>query len=383
MRSIIKGRKNEQSEEKIEEVKFKVHKFTPRLKPKDRRNVIVFSCFSEFGTEILGSVYCIPSLLAKHPGKYSIIMGWKGRAFLYKHLVDEFWEIDEQHMWLRKYCRAFHHYSVNLSKLEEQARKTGTLIDPLTMGSEAVYPVVSKCLRCGKSVRRTKRGQVCRGCKFIYNHPGFFERMEESKKLAVWPVISQEKKEAMGKYLKPNSIGITARNRAAYGRNLPPIFYERLIYQLEDMGYNPIWLGEKTSTHPCPFERIFDFTSMSESDDLECTLGLVSHLKFTIQFWTASTRLAGLVDTPYILFESPDQIYGGAGSPGHEGFRLKLCTKGDKGKLVLCHYNDIASSHDTALDLVKQAVRGVEEGDYGEILGMVDNEYWSRRIWKA
>jgi alkanesulfonate monooxygenase SsuD/methylene tetrahydromethanopterin reductase-like flavin-dependent oxidoreductase (luciferase family) len=46
-------------------------------------------------------------------------------------------------------------------------------------------------------------------------------------------------------YLKPNSVGIFARGRAMYGRNLSPEFYVNLIKMLEDLGYNPIWLGEK------------------------------------------------------------------------------------------------------------------------------------------
>jgi hypothetical protein len=139
------------------------------------------------------------------------------------------------------------------------------------------------------------------------------------------------------------------------------------------MGYHPVWLGEKTSIHPCPFPRILDFSSMPEANDLECTLGLVSHLKFTIQFWTASTRLAGLVGVPFIIFESPDQIIGA----GHEGLRLELCTRGEK-KLVLSHFNDIANDHNTAFPLVRRAVREIENGNYSENWDMVDKKHWGK-----
>ena len=376
---IIKSSKKD-IEESIEEVGFKINKFNARVRP-SKKDTVIFSCFSEFGTEILGSVYCIPILMNRLRGKYSIVMGWKGRSFLYRHLVDEFWEIDEKHMWLRKYCRAFHHHSRNLSKIEERASQEGTLIGAAEMGNVAVFPTLSICPACGKSIRQTKAAQICRSCNASFWVPGLFEDVNNSKKKAVWPFVSDEKRLAMSKYLKPNSVGITARNRSCYGRNLPPIFYERLIYLLEDMGYNPVWLGEQTSIHPCPFDRIFDFSKMPESDDLECTLGLVSNLKFTIQFWTASTRLAGMVGTPYILFESPDQILGGAGSPGHEGLRLNLCTRGQS-KIVLAHFNDIAENHETAYKFIKRSVREIEVENYSDIFDMVDQSYWGERIWK-
>jgi hypothetical protein len=41
----------------------------------------------------------------------------------------------------------------------------------------------------------------------------------------------------------------------------------------------------------------------------------MTNLQFTIQFWTASTRLASMMGVPWILFESPDQIAGN----GQEG----------------------------------------------------------------
>jgi hypothetical protein len=42
-----------------------------------------------------------------------------------------------------------------------------------------------------------------------------------------------------------------------------------------------------------------DFSRLPEARDLELTLAIISQLQFTVQFWTASTRLAAMVGTPF------------------------------------------------------------------------------------
>jgi hypothetical protein len=362
----------------VNEIKFKVHKFNNRPKP-NRRNIVIFPCFSEFGTEVLGTLYCIPRLMqSKYMGKYSIVVGWHGRKFLYKNIVDEFWELGEEHQWLRKYCRAFHHDSKNLYRIERNICKMGHLVSPLELGTTATYPKLEKCLvsGCTGGIISNTAGQKCDKCEAIFPAIGLFENPIYYKKDARWPVINEEKKVYYNKYIKPNSVGITARNRDAYGRNLPVDFYKRLISLLENKGYNPVWIGEKETILPCPYPHIQDFSITDDAKDLENTLALVSQLKFTIQFWTASTRLAGLVGTPYILFESPDQIYGGDLTPGHEGFRSYLCTKGNK-KLVMAHYNSVVENYDAAFQLVERAIIELESGNYSDIAGMVaDEKHW-------
>ena len=362
----------------IKEIKLKVHKFNNRNKPTRRQNIVIFPCFSEFGTEVLGTLYCIPKLMQqRYSGKYSIAIGWHGRKFLYKNLVDEFWELDEEHQWLRKYCRAFHHHSKNLFRIEKNVCRMGHLVSALELGTPATYPKLEKCLvvNCGGGIISSDTEQKCDKCGVMFSPMGLFENPIHYKKDVIWPTISEEKKSYYAKYLKPNSVGITARNRDAYGRNLPADFYKRLIKTLEDKGYNPVWLGEKQTILPCPSD-ILDFSITEDAKDLENTLALVSQLKFTIQFWTASTRLAGLVGTPYILFESPDQVYGGNLTPGHEGFRMYLCTKGEK-KLVMAHYKSVLENYDAAFNLVERAIEEVEAGNYKDIAGMVSNEeYW-------
>ena len=169
--------------------------------------------------------------------------------------------------------------------------------------------------------------------------------------------------------LKPNSVGIIARGRKCYGRNLQPEFYVKLIDLLKSFGYNPVWLGEKQSIIPCPVDDILDFSSMEESRDLENTLALIKQLEFTIQFWTASTRLSAMVDTPFVLIESPDQIVG----MGQEGKRLNLTTFCDK-KMVFCHYMTMLENNDLAISLLDKVIQQVKNKDYSTVIGLVEDE---------
>lgn len=363
-----------EAEERVESIRFNIHKFTPRRRP-DRANVAIFPHFAEFGSELVESIYCLPILLnSKYQGKYSIVMGWAGRAYLYKHLVDEFWEIKPEHQHLREYCRAFHHTSKNLKLAEKNASEFGNVINtPQEYSHLCLTPRLNCCSdeTCKQPLLYTDSGQICIRCRKHHNRVGFYNEVQTAKRtLAVWPKTpSAEKLAYVDRYLKPNSVGVTARFRTCYGRNLPKEFYESLILRLESMGYNPIWIGEKETTLRSPFERITDFAASEDARDLETTLALVSKLKFTIQYWTASTRLAGLVGTPYVLFESPDQIWG----VGQEGIRLNLCTKG-KGKLVLAHYVNVRDDHKQAIDLSEKAIREVLESNYEPLIGMVESD---------
>ena len=103
----------------LDELAFNVFKFTPRKRP-DKSKVVIIPTFAEFGCESLIPLYCIPRFLQKqYMGYYSIAIGWYGRDYLYKHLVDEYWEIKEDYQHLRDYCLAFHNSSHNLKLLED------------------------------------------------------------------------------------------------------------------------------------------------------------------------------------------------------------------------------------------------------------------------
>ena len=79
----------------LSELKFKIFKFNNRPKPQDIKRILIISCFSEFGCESIGLHYCIPKVISCNPGAYVICVGWHGRDYLYRHLVDEYWEIEE------------------------------------------------------------------------------------------------------------------------------------------------------------------------------------------------------------------------------------------------------------------------------------------------
>ena len=127
-------------EEKIEDIKFNVYKLNNRPRPNDPRQVLIISCFSEFGCETVGALYCIPRIMKDHPNKYKIVVGWYGREYIYRHLADEFWETKPEHMWLREYARAFHHDSKNLKRAEEALGNFGIVVPSSPMGRVAISP---------------------------------------------------------------------------------------------------------------------------------------------------------------------------------------------------------------------------------------------------
>ena len=100
------------------------------------------------------------------------------------------------------------------------------------------------------------------------------------------------------------------------------------------------------------------------------TLAIISNLEFTVQFWTASTRLASMMGTPWILFESPDQIVGN----GQEGKRIALTTDDNKKKLVLAHYFNVYENHDMALQILDKAINEIKNDNWNDIVGMVNED---------
>jgi hypothetical protein len=365
------------SELSLDKVTFHVHKFNNRIKPSKKERVVIVSCFSEFGCETLGCMYCIPRLLKNFPGRYVIAMGWHGREYLYRHLVDEFWEIDEQYMWLRDYTRAFHHVSDNLKRLEEAATLHGDVIQSVVLGK---YAVSNMCRTCGKFWQEWRRqSEKCPACNSTVITRSIFTDIVNCKPHAKKIPRPDKKVLDWAKDLVgSNCVGIFARGRKTYGRNLPPDFYVNLIKLLENLGYSVIWLGEKQSTLPCPVDHVLDFSRMNESRDLEKTLAIICNLKFTIQFWTASTRLAGMMGTPFLLFESPEQIYASYSGlmSAQEGKRLELTTFGPK-KVVVSHYKSVLENPSKALDLVNQAIIEMNNQNWEDLIGLVEDKEFS------
>jgi hypothetical protein len=356
-------------EESLEDIQFNVYKLNNRPKPKDRRQILIVGCFSEFGCETVGVTYCLPAIFQRYPGKYKIVMGWYGREYFYRHLVDEFWEIKEEHQHLREHCRAFHHDSVNLKRIEKAATEHGMVMPSDHLGRIALG-VRCKSPKCNAFWPSMEIAEKCPYCQGTEIQQSFFGDIKYWKQYATRiPEPSKEKMEYAAQLLKPKSVGIFARGRKTYGRNLQPEFYVKLIALLEKLGYSPIWLGEKQSTQPCPVDHIVDFSRMKEAQDLETTLAIVKQLEFTVQFWTASTRLAGLMGVPYLLFESPDQIWG----RGQEGYRRNLCDFGPR-KLSVNHYLNVFNDNDGALEVIERCVKQMEEGNYEDDIGLVESQ---------
>jgi len=355
-------------EKSIDEIKFNIFKFTERVRPSSREDVIIISCFSEFGCEPIIPMYCIPQINKKYPGHYKIAIGWYGRDYLYKHLVDEYWELDESFQWLREYSRAFMNESKNLNRIEAQLLQFGMLYSSSVMGDMVLSYRCKKCNYVGADWETN--ADYCYACgsdnliSSVLSNTSYWKKYV--KKI---PIPCEEKIDFAKSLLKPNSVGIIARGRKCYGRNLQPEFYVKLIDLLKKNGYNPVWLGEKQSIIPCPVDDILDFSSMQEARDLENTLALIKQLEFTIQFWTASTRLSAMVDTPFVLIESPDQIVG----MGQEGKRLNLTTFCDK-KMVFCHYMTMLENNDLAISLLDKVIQQVKNKDYSTVIGLVEDE---------
>jgi hypothetical protein len=351
------------NEEKLVDVKFNVHKFTTKERPEKS---IIISCFSEFGCEVMGAMYCIPRIKEENPDAYIIVMGWWGRSYLYRHLVDEFWETQEQFQWLRDYALAFHNNSKNLKTIEKKVAEYGRVVTANDLGKMAVGNI---CRWCNHFWGQTEGVVKCPSCGSIDIEKGLFADIKGWREQVVKiPRPSEDKILEAKKLLGPKPVAITARNRATYGRNLQSEFYVKLIRLLEQMRYDPIWIGEKQTTLECPCPHIVDMTRREETRDLELTLAIVSQCKFTVQFWTASTRLAAIMGVPYLLFESPDQLYGG----GQESYRLGLCTMGPR-KICVSHFLNVLNDHNSALNLVQLCIQQMERGDFEDVLGLIEN----------
>lgn len=359
-------------EKNIENIGFNIFQYGLKQKPEDKKDILLICCFSEFGCEITGALYAFNAIKNKYPNKYYIVVGWYGREYIYRHLVDEFWEIKPEHMWLREYARAFHNDSRNLKTLEISLKEYGNVLGSADMGK---IIITSSCNNCGGLIGTVTKVEKCSVCNSLNINQSVFGDVVGHKKHAVRiPPPSQSKLDKATCYLGTNPVGIFARNRKCYGRNLPASFYVKLIRTLQSYNYTPIWLGEKQSVLECPVDDIVDFSRMSESRDLELTLSIIKQLKFTIQFWTASSRLAGIMGTPYILFESPDQIWGS----GQEGYRLNLTTFGPK-KLVISHYLNALNNLDETIEVVKKSIIEINSNNYNEIFALLDNEELVKR----
>jgi len=71
---------------------------------------------------------------------------------------------------------------------------------------------------------------------------------------------------------------------------------------------------------------------------------------------------------PYLLFESPDQIWG----KGQEGIRRNLCDFGPR-KLSVNHYLSVYGDNSGGLKIVKECMEEMSAGNYDDHIGMVED----------
>jgi len=88
-----------------------------------------------------------------------------------------------------------------------------------------------------------------------------------------------------------------------------------------------------------------------------------------------------LMGVPFLLFESPEQICVSlSGLMGaQEGKRLELTSFGPK-KVVLAHYTSVLQQQDEALKIVDRAISEMNEGNYDEMLGMVEDQQFAAQL---
>ena len=335
---------------------------------KKKETIFVFALV-EFGCELLLPHYLLPKICNKNKNKNIIVIGWYGREFLYKHLVDEFWEIEEKYMFLRETVRALHHNSKTIKKLEIYLRAFGEVVPSLKLGNALLQ---ARCINCSKAFGCKDANQICPVCFSKNVKPSFFASPQKNRNMYVPLPTPPVKARLWAKENSlPNMVGIFARNRQAYRRNLDLEFYYNLIQNLKRKGFNPVWLGEKQSVHECPDKSIKDFTNIPEARELENIISLLKECEFTIQFWTASTRLSLEANCPFLIVESPDQIYGA----GQEGIRLQLLNPNNvKNKVILCNFKKVFENIEEFNSIILNGIDQMITDDYSQIIGLVDDE---------
>jgi hypothetical protein len=113
-----------------------------------------------------------------------------------------------------------------------------------------------------------------------------------------------------------------------------------------------------------------DFSKTKEAKNLDFTLEILSKVKFSIQFWTASTRLAAITKTPFILVESPHQV----GYYVQELQRIALTSDFDKKKIIICHYLDFLNNQEKGIELILKAINETKQNNWDHMIEMVENK---------
>ena len=358
-----------EKEKKIKTVSFNKIKFKKDSKEKEK---IFILAFGEFGCESVAIHYLIPEIVKDNPNKKIIVVGWQGRSFLYSHLAHEFWEIGSDYMFLKDYAKAFHNDSKNIKWIEKSFGMYGEIITSMQLGSMAL---LVKCRKCNHSFGADRKCFQCDSCNSTdIKHSYLSDPISAKEKYVSVPPSNFKFYKKAKKIVQKNTVALFVRGRKAYGRNLKPDHYEQIVDDLIGMGYNVIWLGEKYTTFDLDKNYNGKFINLckdSDFDNVEFVLSVLQLCKFSLQFWTASTRLSAMVNLPYMLIESPDQIFG----RGQEGQRIILTTREEsKKKIIFCNHKKVLDNFWDFRGLLKWQIHNfIQVGDYSDVIGMVDD----------
>lgn len=330
------------------------------FKKSESKKILIITNFSEFGVETLACLYSIPVIKHSHEDYKIIIVGWSGREYLYRHLAHEFWELDKKFYELKDFSNAFVNNSKNIKNLEKELSKLGKLISTGVLGNFFVAKTCKICLNSWK-----EDSISCNRCGSKKISLPILETLDKSL-LHEIPLPPEDNK--IKKLIPKNSVAIFARNRKTYGRNLPKEFYLKLNQLLKKNNLVPIYLGENSTT--LNMEDCLDFSKTKNVDQLEFTLNILLNVKFSIQFWTASTRLSSITKTPFILVESPDQM----AYVAQELQRIALTTDFNKKKIIISHYIDFVENQEEGLSLIQRAITELNDNNWDFIMGMAKNK---------
>lgn len=82
----------------FQELSFDKHVYN---EDEDLKQKIFYLSFGEFGCETILPTFLIPRINSNFPEHRKIVVGWAGREYLYRHLCDEYWELDSKYMLLK------------------------------------------------------------------------------------------------------------------------------------------------------------------------------------------------------------------------------------------------------------------------------------------
>ena len=331
----------------FKELVFKKHIFNPET---DISSRLFYFSFAEFGCESLIPTFLIPRINTGFNRYRKIVLGWSGREYFYRNVCDEFWELDEKFMALKNESYAFKNISREIIALNKRLSNLGIVINGDKMGNLCLN---CRCQDCSEEFYRDRGDISCIKCGSNRVIKSLLQGCKEYKK-SISPLspIGDKYVEWANSIIPVKSVALFARNRKTYGRNLPENFYDKIIDLIISMGYNVVLLGEPISSYNIQSPKIINLFNTEYAGNLEAAFAAVNKCDFSIQFYTASTRISSLLDKPFILVESPDQLFG----RGQEGRRLSLMTKNySKKKFIVSNFSDVLDNFDKFFTIFKDA----------------------------